>query len=246
MSMPTNRQSFKEHCLRRLGAPVITINVNDDQVDDRIDEALRYYWDYHFDGTEKLYYKYQLTQQDFDNKWIPIPENIIGVINIFDISSQINSGSMFDVRYQIALNDMFQYTRESLIPYYMMFTHIQLFEQLLVGRQPIRYNRHIDRLYIDMDYNRLAVGNWIIVEAYQIVDPDTYQDVWADRWLIRYATALIKRQWGANLSKFAGVQLMGGYTFNGDRIYTEAIQEIEELESEMIRSYSMPLITMIG
>jgi hypothetical protein len=246
MANPTSRAAFKEYCLRRLGKPVIEINVDEDQVDDRIDEALAYYWDYHFDGTEKIYYKYQITAEDAANKYITLPDNIIGAVNIFNIGDAMNVANIFNIRYQIALNDLYTLTNISLVPYFMAFQHIQLIEEILVGRKPIRYNRHRNQLFIDMDWSILPVGNYVIVEAYQVVDPDTYTDVWHDRWLAQYATALIKRQWGNNLKKFDGMQMPGGLTFNGQKIYDEAIEEINALEKEMITSYSLPVSDMIG
>jgi len=246
MATPSTKSEFKENCLRRLGKPVIEINVDDDQVDDRIDEALRYYWDYHFDGSLKTYYKYQVTEQDKTNKYITMPENIIGVINIFDTGAALGTNNLFNIRYQIALNDLYTLTSVSMVPYYMAMTHVQFLEQLLVGRQPLRYNRHQNRVYIDMDWDRFNVGDYIIVEAYQVVDPDTYTDAWADRWLLRYAACLIKQQWGTNLKKFEGMKMPGGLTFNGQKIYDEATAEREMLEKEMIYSYSLPATDMIG
>ena len=246
MAVPTSRSEFKEYCLRKLGKPVIEINVDDDQVEDRIDEALKMYWDYHFDGTEKIYYKHQVTSTDKSNKYITLPENIIGAVNIFDIGDAVNTNNLFNIRYQIALNDLYTLTSVSMIPYYMAFTHIRVLEELLVGKQPIRYNRHNDKLYIDMDWNKLNDGDYLVVEAYSIVDPDTYTDVWGDRWLQNYCTALVKRQWGTNLSKFTGMQLPGGVQFNGDRIYNDAVNEIETLEKTVINSYSLPSSDFIG
>lgn len=246
MASPTTRSEFKAYCLRKLGAPVIEINVEDDQVEDRIDEALKYYWDYHFDGTERIYYKHQITANNVVDKYITLPENVIGAVRIFNIGDPMVTNNLFDIRYQIALNDLYTLTSVSMIPYYMMFQHIQLLEQLLVGQQPIRYNRHTDKLYVDMDWNKVNVGNYLIVEAYQVLNPDTYTDAWSDRWLSRYATALIKRQWGTNLSKFTGMTLPGGVQFNGDKIYNDAVEEIEKMEREMATSYSLPAFDMIG
>jgi hypothetical protein len=246
MANPTSRAELKENCLRRLGKPVIEINVDDDQIDDRIDEALQYYWDYHFDGTEKIYYKHIIAAEDIVNQYITLPENIIGAVRIFNIGAVPSASSLFDVRYQIALNDMFQFYRQSMVPYYMNMMQIQFLEQLLVGEQPIRYNRHRDRLHVDMDWGRIGPGNYLIVEAYQIVDPATFSDVWSDRWLLRYATALIKRQWGMNLSKYSGVQLIGGISFNGDKILQESVAEIDKLEGEMLSAYSLPPDYMVG
>lgn len=246
MAVPASRENFKEYCLRKLGKPVIEINVDDDQVDDRIDEALLYYADYHFDGTEKQYYKYQVTQTDITNKYITLPENIIGAVSIFPVGQGLNTNNLFNIRYQIALNDLYTLTSVSMVPYYMALTHIQYLEQLLVGQQQIRYNRHTNKFYVDMDWNIINVDDYLIIEAYQVVDPNTYTNVWGDRWLARYATALIKQQWGANLSKFIGMQLPGGLTFNGQKIYDDATLERKELEAEMITSYSLPVTDMIG
>ena len=246
MSVPTSRDTFKEYCLRKLGKPVIEINVDDDQVDDRIDEALRYFWDYHFDGSDKIYYKYQVTQTDKDNKYISMPTNVIGVVNLFPIGQALNTNNLFNIRYQIALNDLYTLTSVSMVPYYMALQHVQFLEQMLVGQQPIRYNRHMNKLYIDMDWTIINEGDYIIAEAYQVIDPDTYTRAWGDRWLARYAEALIKQQWGQNLKKFQGMQLPGGLTFNGQQIYDEATQERDTLEKEMIYTYSIPALDMIG
>lgn len=246
MALPTTRSLFKEYCLRTLGKPVIEINVDDDQVDDRVDEALSYYWDYHFDGTEKIFYRYQVTSQTKIDRYVPVPENVIGVVNLFPIGQGLNTNNLFNIRYQIALNDLYTLTSVSMVPYYMALTHVQFLEQMLVGQQPLRYNRHVNRLYIDMDWSIINEGDYIIAEAYQIVDPATYADVWKDRWLLRYATCLIKQQWGNNLKKFGGMQMPGGLTFNGQQIYDEATSERRELEQEMITSYSLPVTDLIG
>jgi hypothetical protein len=246
MAIPTTKDQFKEYCLRTLGKPVIEINVDDDQVDDRVDEALKYYWDYHFDGTEKIYYKYQITAQTKIDRYVPMPENVIGVVNLFPIGQALNTNNLFNIRYQIALNDLYTLTSVSMVPYYMAMTHVQFLEQMLVGQQPIRYNRNMNRLYVDMDWNIINEGDYLVAEAYQIVDPDVFADVWKDRWLLRYATCLIKQQWGNNLKKFSGMQMPGGITFNGQQIYDEATTERRELEQEMITSYSLPVTDMIG
>lgn len=246
MATPTTKDQFKEYCLRSLGKPVIEINVHDEQVDDRVDEALKYYWDYHFDGAEKIYFKYQITSQTKIDRYVPMPENVIGVVNLFPIGQALNTNNLFNIRYQIALNDLYTLTSVSMVPYYMAMTHVQFLEQMLVGQQPIRYNRHMNRLYVDMDWNIINEGDYIVAEAYQIVDPEVYQDVWKDRWLLRYATCLIKQQWGSNLKKFGGMQMPGGITFNGQQIYDEATAERRELEQEMITSYSLPITDMIG
>ena len=246
MAIPSSRADFKEYCLRKLGKPVIEINVDDDQVDDRVDEALLYFADYHFDGTEKMFYKYQVQQTDIDNKYITLPDNIIGAVNIFPIGQGLNTNNLFNIRYQIALNDLYTLTSVSMVPYYMALTHVQFLEQMLVGQQPFRYNRHVNRFYLDTDWSLFNIHDYIIIEVYQVVDPDTFTKTWGDRWLARYATALIKQQWGSNIKKYQGMQLPGGLTFNGQQIYNESTEERKELESEMITSYSLPITDMIG
>lgn len=247
MTTPTSRAEFKEYCLRKLGKPVIEINVDEDQVDDRVDEALRYYWDYHFDGSDKVYYKHQVTSTDKTNKYITLPENIIGAVSVFSIADpSIRSDDLFNIRYQIALNDLYTLTSVSMVPYYMVMEHLALVSEMLVGKQPIRYTRHKDRLYIDMDWGNLREGDFILVEAYEVIDPDVFTDAWNDRWLQNYATALIKRQWGSNLTKFTGMTLPGGVQFNGEKIYNDAVDEITKMEETMISSNSLPVLDMIG
>lgn len=244
---PESREEFKEYCLRKLGKPVLEINVDDGQVEDRIEEALAYYHDYHFDGTQKVYLAHSVTAEDKTNKYITIPEAVIGIINIFDIGDSYSTNNLFNIRYQIALNDLFAFNYGPFAPYYMALQNVALAEELFVGRQSLRYNRHVNRLYIDMDWEaKIATGEYIIIEAYQKVDPETYSDVWSDRWLQRYATALIKKQWGDNLKKFEGLQMPGGLTFNGQKIWDEATDELIKLEEEMISSYSLPVSDMIG
>ena len=245
MAVPTTRAEFKAYCLRKLGAPVIEINVDDDQVEDRIDEAIRFYWDYHFDGADKVYYKHQVTQTDMDNKYITMPDNILGVVNIFEIGQALNTNNLFNIRYQIALNDLYTLTSVSMVPYYMALTHVQFLEQMLVGKQPLRYNRLINKLFIDMDWTIINEGSFILVEAYEVVDPAVYPKAFSERLLQNYAVSLIKEQWGTNLKKFNGMQLPGGLTFNGQQIFDEGYNERKEIEI-FIQNSSLPALDMIG
>ena len=246
MAIPTTREEFKDNILRRLGAPVIEINVDDDQIDDRIDDALKYFYDYHFDGSHKIYYKHQVTEQDKANRYITVPENIMGAVRLFPVGGSFGAAGMFDIRYQIALNDLYTLTSTSLVPYFMSMQHLQLIEELFVGQQPIRFNRQQNRLYIDMDWEKVNAGQFLVVEAYEVVDPDVYQEVWSDRWLQRYATVLVQEQWGRNLTKFIGMQLPGGVQFNGEQILQQARDDREKLEQEMISSYSLPVEDRVG
>lgn len=244
---PATREEFKQFCLRRLGAPVIEINVDDLQVEDCIEVALQTYYDYHFDGTEKVFISYQVTEEDRQNKYITIPQEIIGIINIFDVGTSFGTNNLFNLRYQIALNDLYSFTTGPFAPYYMALQNVALAQELFIGKQSLRYNRHINKLYIDMNWvEKVNVGEYIVIEAYAIVDPEQHSDVWNDRWLQKYTIAQIKRQWGNNTKKFEGIQMPGGVTFNGQQIYNEAQEEIEKMDEELINSYSLPVSDMVG
>lgn len=246
MAQPATREQFKEYCLRKLGKPVIEINVDDEQVEDRIDEAIAYWNDYHFDGVEQVWFKHQVTANNKIDGYIDVPENIIGVVDIFDIGDALSTNNLFNIRYQFALNEIYDLTNFGLSNYYMAMQHIQFLEEILVGKQPLRYNRHVNKLHIDIDWNKIETGQYIIGKAYQVLDPDVYTDMWKDRWLQNYATAKIKYQWGSHLTKFVGQQLPGGVEFNGQQILQDAENEINSLEEEMIVSYSLPVHDMIG
>lgn len=247
MANPTTRTEFKKYCLRRLGAPVVEINVDDDQVDDRIDDALAFYRDYHYDGTERTYLKHQVTATDITNGYLSVPANITGVINIFPVGTGLNANNLFNLRYQITLNEIYNWQSGDFANYTESMRRIAEMEEIFVGKQSLRYNRHMDRLYIDMDWQaRAPAGTYLVIECYAALDPDVYTDVWGDWWLRQYATQLIKRQWGENLKKFEGMQLPGGLTFNGQKIWEEADQEVKKLEEEIINRYSMPAMDMIG
>jgi len=241
VAKPTTREEFKDHCLRRLGWPVIEINVDDDQVDDRVDEALEYFQQFHFDGTEKTYLKHQVTADDKTNGYLPLTENVKGVTRIFPVTSSNASVNMFDLRYQLRLHELYDFTSTSYVNYTLTMQHIRTLDLLFSGEVPVRFNKHTDRLYIDMDWeNDVEVGEYLLLEAYVIVDPDTYNDVWTDKWLQRYCTALIKKQWGNNMKKYTGLQLPGGVQMDGQTIFQESLQEIQELEEEMRMTYEMP------
>ena len=271
MASPNTKAALKEHCLRTLGKPVIDINVDDDQVDDRIDDALQYFAQYHYDGVERMYLKHKITQSEIDraitntsatatdtadnsitatwlegNGFIPIPESVLSVVKVFDFTDK-NTVNMFDVRYQLRLNDLYDFSSESIIHYEMTMKHLDFLDHILVGEKPIRFNQHQNRLYIDMDWNQdVKVDDFIIIECYRKLDPTTYTDIFNDIYLKRYATALIKRQWGSNLSKFEGVQMLGGVTLNGAKLFEEAQADIEKLEEQIQLAYELPPNYMIG
>lgn len=247
MAQPTSRTEFKEWVLRKIGAPVIQINVSDEQVEDRIDEAIDFWRDYHYNGSQLIYLKHQVTQDDIDNGYIALPERLLGISGIFNLESSISTGGgIFNVQYQFVLNNLEDITGYNVSNYYMAMSHLEFLQEMLVGKPMIRYNKHVNRLYIDADKSALTVGNYVIVEAYDIIDDASYNDVWTDRWLQNYASALIREQWGLNLTKFDGMQLVGGVTFNGANILAEAREDRQRMEEEAIQSLQPLTHNFIG
>ena len=270
MATPNTRDTFKEYCLRALGKPVIEINVDPDQIDDRIDEALQYFAQYHYDGIERMYLKYQITSADITRarsnnnltqvtdvdssttatwkeakNYIPIPSAVMSVVKVFPFTDK-GMQNLFDVRYQLRLNDLYDFSSTSVLHYQMTMQHLDFLDHILVGEIPIRHNQHQNRLYLDMDWQTVSADEYIVIECYRNLDPATYTDVWNDIFLKKYATQLIKKQWGANLSKFQGVQMLGGVVLNGEQIYTQAQEEINKLEEQMQLAYELPPMHMIG
>ena len=247
MALPASREQMKDWCLRDLGFPVIEINVDDDQVDDRIDEAFSYFQQFHFDGVERWYLKHQVTSTDITNEYIPIPDSILGINRIFPIGSTNASVNMFDLRYQLRLHELYDFTSTSYVNYVLTQQHIRTLDMLFSGETPIRFNRHTNKLYIDQNWiSGIQAGEWIVIEGFIILDPDTYTKVYGDRMLLKYATALIKKQWGNNMKKFGGMQLPGGITMNGQTIFDEAVQEIKDLEALIRDTYEEPPQFLVG
>jgi hypothetical protein len=318
MASPQTRAEFKTYCLRKLGFPVIEINVDDDQVEDRIDDALSYFQDYHFDGTEKMYMKHQLTEADINRRWIYAPDAVTFVTGVFPFNNSNASINMFDLRYQLRLHDLYDFTSVSYVSYEITMQHLRTLEMLFSGTPQFRFNRKQNKVFIDMDWTRdVLPGDYVIIECYRSLNPatitltgtlsytsgsnvvtgysttfdqqflendfitfngvDSFQvdkiqspttllvrgpmvntaanvsatisgnpDVWGDRFLKKYAYALIKMQWGNNLKKFAGVQLPGGVTLNGKEIYDEAVEEINKLEEEMQIINVLPNEILVG
>tara|TARA_E500000178_G_scaffold273452_1_gene271857 strand:+ start:23473 stop:24279 length:807 start_codon:yes stop_codon:yes gene_type:complete len=268
MAEPATREQLKQYALRNLGKPVIEINVDDAQLEDRLDEALQYFSQYHYDGVERVYLKYKYTEADKTrltsntsssatknsestsyeeaNNYLIVPDSVLAVNKIFNLSDK-NNMNMFDVRYQLRLNDLYDFSSTSIIHYDMVLRHLDFLDHILVGEKPVRFNQHNNRLYIDMDWSEdLSVGEYIVIECYRKLDPETMTDVYNDIYLKRYVTALFKKQWGANLSKFNGVAMIGGVTLNGQQIYSEALQDVEKLETEIRGTYETPVTYMIG
>jgi len=249
MANVSSRQGLIDYCLRRLGAPVIEINVDDDQIDDRIDDALQLYQEYHHDATIKIYMKHQVTQDDINNKYIPINDNIIYVTRVLPLLSESSTINMFDIQYQMHMNDLYDLSYiGDLVHYEMVQQYISLLDMKINGQgEFIRYNRHMNLLHIDIDWeNTVSVGDYIVVECQRIVDPGTYSDVYNDMFLKQYATALIKQQWGANLIKFEGMTLPGGITLNGRQLFDDATTEIQTIREQMQLNYETPVDFYVG
>ena len=247
MALPATRSEFKDYVLRKIGAPVIQINVSEEQVEDRIDEAISFWRDYHYDGSQMVYLKHALTQAEIDQGYITVPENMLGVTRVFDLGSSISSGTgLFNVQYQFVLNNINDIAGYNIQHYYMSMSHLQFLQEILVGKPHIRYNRHVNRLYIDGKKKLLAAGTYVIIEGYDIIDGETYSDVWQDRWLQNYTSALVREQWGLNLTKFTNMQLVGGVQFNGEQIVSEAKADRKEMEENAIASLQPLTYNFVG
>ena len=247
MAQPTTREQFKGWVLRKLGAPVIDINVSDEQIDDRVDEAVDFWRDYHYSGSQLVYLKHQITLEDKDNGYVTLPAQLLGISGIFNMQSSISTGgAIFNVQYQFVLNNLEDITGYNITNYFMSMQHLEFLQEMLVGRPMIRYNKHVNKLHIDSGQDAMTVGEYIIIEAYDVIDPDTYSDVWSDRWLQNYTAALVKEQWGSNLTKFTGMQLVGGVSFNGEQILADAKEERRMMEEEAVQNLQPLSYNYIG
>ena len=281
MAKPTTRQELKDYAYRQLGAPVLEINVDDDQADDLLDDAIQYFNERHYNGVEKMYLKHELTQEDIDrgkadgtsgvgivttsvnsssvsglgtvtsnwyenSNFIPVPDSVIGVEKVFKFDSSTISSGMFSIKYQLFLNDLYQFNSIDLLQYSMVKTYLEDIDFLLTTDKQIRFNQRQDRLYLDIDWGSEEAGQYIVLECYRALDPTAYSQIYNDPWLKKYVTALLKKQWGQNLIKFKGVRLPGGIEFNGREIYEDGQREIDTLIEKMTSEYEVPPLDMIG
>ena len=247
----TSRQGLIDYCLRRLGDPVIEINVDDDQVEDKVDDALQVYQEFHSDATVRLYLSHQITASDVSNKYIPISSDIIYVSGLFPVdSSFINSSNMFSFKYQFALSDFHHLPQMNggLAYYDKTRQYLSMLDMKLNGTAQVQFSRRQNRLHIFGDFadGDLKEGEYVVAEVYQIINPETHTSVYNDMFMKDYTTALIKQQWGANLSKFSGVAMLGGVTMNGDTIYSQAQEEINKLEEQIALTFELPVNYMVG
>ena len=271
MAQPSTRQELIDYCLRKLGAPVLEINVAEEQIEDLVDDAVQFFQERHFDGVSPTLLRYQITQKDIDrargkegvgittvtgNKiyeyaetanYLQIPPYVIGVNKIFQFegSNSISSG-MFSIKYQLFLNDVYYWGSTELLTYSMVKTYLEDLDWLLTTQKQIRFNKREDRLYLDIDWSSITVGQTIIIDCYRALNPAESTKVWNDSFLKQYLTALIKRQWGQNLIKFRGVKLPGGIELDGRPIYDDAQRELDIIMERMSSTYELPPLDLIG
>lgn len=251
MANPSTRQGLIDYCLRRLGEPVIEINVDPDQLEDRVDEALQYWQEYHSDATYRTYVSHLVTQTDVDREYIEVTSDTLNVTRVFYISSSFNNSvNFFDIKYQMMLNDIadLQNFAGDLAYYEQLNQYLSMLDMKLNGYPQVTYSRHMNRLYVHGDFadEDVKAGEYIVYEAYKTVDGSAHSRVWNDLWLKEYTTALIKQQWGANLIKFEGMQLPGGVTLNGRQIFDDATGEIERLREKIRLDFEMPADFFVG
>ena len=244
----TTRQTLIDYCLRRLGAPVTEINIDDEQISDRIDDAIEYFQEYHFDGVEKVFLKKTLTQTDIDNEYLSVDDAIISVLRVLPIPNfNAFQTGFFNEEYQLRLNDLENMQSSAIINWAMSQTNFSLIEHLFSIQPTMLFNRKQDKVYLETDWaNKFSVDTILIIEAYRALDPSTYPQVYNDMFLKKYATALIKQQWGSNLKKFTGFTLPGGISLDGQTIFSEATEEIIKIEEEMNLKYELPPNWIIG
>ena len=278
MAQPASRQELRDYCLRQLGAPVLEINLDDDQIDDAIDDALQYFRERHFNGAEKMYLKHEFTDDDvtrfttanetvttsapdaatWENRknYLEIPEHVFGISKVYGISSNFVRNSLFGLNNQYYLMDLFSYTSGTglafggvdMVNYYMVKQHFETIDMIINTGSLVqfRFNTRQDRLYIDIDPNRVTKDQWLLIECYRALDPSTFTEVFNDLFVKKYATALMKRSWGQNLIKFNGVTLPGGVSMNGRQLYDDALGEIAALMEDSLSTYELPPLDMIG
>ena len=272
MAKLNSRQGLIDYCLRRLGYPVLEINIDDDQIDDLVDDALQYFNERHFDGVERVFLKHELSEDDItkmkenqttttgtsstgitsaswkeNNNFLPLPNHIIGVEKVFKMDASTISSGLFNIKYQIFLNDLYYYGALDLLNYAMTKTYLEDLSRIITPDTQIRFNKKRNRLYMDIDWAQVSDNTWMILDCYRICDPATgCDDVYNDWWLKRYLTATFKRQWGQNLIKFQGVKLPGGVELNGRQIYDDGQRELDIIREQMSNTYELPPLDFIG
>ena len=375
MAKPSSRQELIDYCLRQLGEPVLEINVDDDQIDDLVDDAIQYFQERHFDGVERMYLKHQISQDDIDEarsntvstvgfssqvfngerssvvslsadnitianhglttgspvyysfagaghtsigivttsvagvgttsflgisttsvqyyaiadnrnqirlatsksnassgiavtfstvgvgsthyittkteftearNYIEIPDHVIGINGIFRFDDNTITQNMFSISYQIFLNDVYNFSSIEMLTYSMTKEYLETIQFLISPDKKIRYNKRGNRLYLDLDWKGVSSNEYVVIDCFRVLDPSENEKVYNDSFLQKYLTALIKKQWGANMSKYTGVKLPGGIELNGRQIYEDALRELAEIQQRMTFDYELPPLDMIG
>lgn len=276
MAQPSSREELKDYCLKQLGKPVLEINVDDDQIDNLIDDAIQYYHERHYDGIDRVFLKHKLTPATKTTlsqpgpvgssttspnvvgagltsatyvegvNYLPLPDSIIGVNNILKINSSTVSDGLFNIKYQLFLNDVYYYGALDLLNFAMVKRYLEDLDYLLNPHAQIRFNKKNHKLYLDIDWQQVGENEYVIIDCYRILDPADAPKLYNDWWLKKYLTALIKKQWGMNMIKFQGVQLPGGVQLNGRQIYDDGVAEIEKLEQQLKDEYELPPLDLIG
>ena len=282
MAQPASRADLINYCKRQLGAPVLEINVADEQIDDLIDDAVQYFQERHFDGVTQTFLKYKITQEDIDrgrarggsnnaagittstgtsdidgasvsfsfeenSNYLQVPPEIIGITKVFKFDgSNTVTNNMFSVKYQLFLNDIYYWGSTEVLTYAMTKRYLEDIDFALSTDKFIRFNQRQDRLYLDIDWGSATKDDYLVIDCYRMLDPNSYSRVWNDSFLKPYTTALLKRQWGQNLMKFTGVKLPGGVELNGRQMFDDAEKELERIRERMSNTYEIPPLDMIG
>lgn len=276
MAQPASRQELIDYCLRRLGAPVLEINVSEEQVDDLVDDALQYFSERHFDGVEKMFLKHKITQDDKDrgrargdnisagivttyatsgigtfaweenSNYIAVPDAVIGVERVFKLSNRTIASNLFNINYQLFLNDIYWFSSTEMLNYFVTKRYLEDIDWIVNPERQIRFNKRQNKLYLDTSWDTLQVDDYLLIECYRMLNPNENTKVWNDYFLKLYLTALIKRQWGQNLIKFQGVKLPGGVELNGRQIYDDALKDLQDIQDRMMIEFELPPMDLIG
>lgn len=244
-----SRDALKDYALRALGAPVLMINVDDDQLEDRIDDALDMFWQYHFDGSVRGYVKHQITQEDIDSKRIKLPPNVLAVLRVLplDTTSGMSINNLQYVMYMTDIMDFRRFSGYGLSSFTLTSSYLNLVQDMFSPERVINFNMHHGFLTLDIDWgDKIKLGDWIIAEVYSVVDPEEFAEAYGNKWLREYTTQLFKKQWGSNLIKVSGATFSGGMTINGEKIYNDASDEIEKLEDRLRNEYAYPVDFFVG
>ena len=263
---PASKTELKNYALRRLGFPAIDINVCDEQLDDLIEEAIDYYQEYHYNGSYQSLMKIEVTdaiktaaqsttQQGStnwyeNNNYVSLPPGVLGINHVYTNigASSVVPGNIFNIKYQIFLNDIYAMTHGQILHYFMTSQYLETLDWVTNSQanRRVKFNEHQGRLYLDFDWDTLQAGDHILVDLTMRQDPDTYTGMYNDAWLKDYVEALFQQQWGRNLSKYDGIQMLGGVTLNGRQILEDASQFKKDLEADVRNTYEIPPMDLVG